>query len=95
MARDRGGCWPHDQWLAAGRQQPILRAAQDDMFKGLSDCRSRSAATAFEGRLGGDSIGETLELDALLVQRANQIDQVFDAATKSIQFPDNKGIALA
>ena len=85
-------------WWPAGntRSFALLRmTCLRRMFKGLSDCRSRSAATAFEGRLGGDSIGETLELDALLVQRANQIDQVFDAATKSLQFPDNKGIALA
>ena len=38
-------------------------------------------------RAGVDGVGETLELDALLVQLADQIDQLLDAAAQAIQLP--------
>ena len=41
-----------------------------------------------------DGIGEALELDALFVQLAYQIDQVLDTAAKAIQFPDDKRVAV-
>ena len=42
-----------------------------------------------------DGIGQALKLDALLVQFADQIDQLLDAATQAIQFPNHQGIAIA
>ncbi len=41
-----------------------------------------------------DSIRQALELDAQLVQRADQIDQLFDATAQPIQFPDNECVAF-
>ena len=45
---------------------------------------------------GVNGIGEALELDALLVQFADQIDQVLDAAAKAKRiFEDKIGGSLA
>lgn len=44
---------------------------------------------------GVDVIGEALELDAWLLQLANHIDQVLDAAVRSLRFPHDRGIACA
>ena len=46
-------------------------------------------------RTGVDGVGEALELDALLVQMANQIDQLLDAAAQTIQLPDHERVTLA
>jgi hypothetical protein len=40
-----------------------------------------------------NGIGEAFKVNALFMQFANQIDQLLDATTKTIQFPDNQGIA--
>lgn len=42
-----------------------------------------------------DGIGQTLELDTLLMQFTNQIDQILDAASQAIQFPNHERVALA
>lgn len=41
-----------------------------------------------------DCICEALELDALIVQLANQINQVLDTAAKPIQLPNNERIVF-
>jgi hypothetical protein len=44
-------------------------------------------------RAGVDGVGETLELDALLVQLADQIDQLLDATAQAIQLPDDQRVS--
>ena len=47
------------------------------------------------GGAGVDGVSQALELNALLVQFADQIDQLLDAAPQAIQFPNHEGITLA
>jgi hypothetical protein len=44
------------------------------------------------GRSGVDGVSQALELGALLVQFADQIDQLFDAAPQAIQLPNHQGV---
>ena len=45
-------------------------------------------------RAGVDGVGEAPELDALLVQLADQIDKLLDRAAQPVELPDDQGVAL-
>ena len=45
-------------------------------------------------RSGVDGVGEAPQLDALLVQLADQIDRMLDRPAQSVKHPDDPGIAL-
>jgi hypothetical protein len=40
-----------------------------------------------------DGVGQTFELDALLLKLPDEVDQMFDAATEPVQFSDHKGVS--
>ncbi len=42
-----------------------------------------------------DRVGETLELDTLLLELTDQIDQVLDASPKPVQLPDHERVSFA
>ena len=44
---------------------------------------------------GIDGVGEALELDALAMQVADQIDEILHAAGQTVQFPDHERVSLA
>src|SRR5574337_799276 len=46
-------------------------------------------------RAGVDGVGEAPELDTVLVQIADQIDQLLDRPAQPVELPDDQGVALA
>ena len=46
-------------------------------------------------RTSVDCIGEALELDSLLVEFANQVNQVLDAPAQPVQLPNDERVAFA
>ena len=47
------------------------------------------------GRAGVDGVGQTLELNPLLLKLSDQIDKLLDAPPQPIQFPNDEGVSVA
>src|SRR5690554_246642 len=79
----------------AGYFQPGAGAFDGQLALPLGEAGHAVEEEPARRRAGVDGVGETLELVALLVQLADQIDQLIDRPAQPLELPHDQGVALA